>query len=118
MGRIEKAFAAEKRPAFISFVVAGDPDKGTSIRIARALIAGGTDILELGVPFSDPVADGPTIQKADERRSFHRGKGLLDPSHQDLPVMAATSATSLSPRPERLMITMSSRSNLSAFCIT
>ena len=67
MGRIEKAFAAEKRPAFISFVVAGDPDKGTCIRIARALIAGGTDILELGVPFSDPVADGPTIQKADER---------------------------------------------------
>jgi tryptophan synthase alpha chain len=67
MGRIEKVFAAVKRPAFIGFVVAGDPDKGTCIRIARALIAGGTDILELGVPFSDPVADGPTIQKADER---------------------------------------------------
>ena len=67
MGRIEKAFAAVKKPAFIGFVVAGDPDKVTCIRIARALIAGGTDILELGVPFSDPVADGPTIQKADER---------------------------------------------------
>jgi tryptophan synthase alpha chain len=67
MGRIEKIFAEDKKPAFIGFTVAGDPDKTTSIRIARALIAGGTDILELGVPFSDPVADGPTIQKADER---------------------------------------------------
>ncbi len=67
MGRIETAFGAVKKPAFIGFVVAGDPDKVTCIRIARALIAGGTDILELGVPFSDPVADGPTIQKADER---------------------------------------------------
>jgi tryptophan synthase alpha chain len=67
MGRIEKAFDGVKKPAFIGFVVAGDPDKVTCIQIARALIAGGTDILELGVPFSDPVADGPTIQKADER---------------------------------------------------
>jgi tryptophan synthase alpha chain len=67
MGRIESVFATVKNPAFIGFVVAGDPDKNTSIRIARALISGGTDILELGVPFSDPVADGPTIQKADER---------------------------------------------------
>jgi tryptophan synthase alpha chain len=56
-----------KKPAFIGFVVAGDPDTVTCIRIARALITGGTEILELGVPFSDPVADGPTIQRADER---------------------------------------------------
>jgi tryptophan synthase alpha chain len=67
MGRIEKVFADGKKPVFIGFAVAGDPDKTTCIRIARALIAGGTDILELGVPFSDPVADGPAIQKADER---------------------------------------------------
>jgi tryptophan synthase alpha chain len=67
MGRIEKVFADGKKPAFIGFTVAGDPDTTTCIRIARALIAGGTDILELGIPFSDPVADGPTIQKADER---------------------------------------------------
>lgn len=67
MGRIEKAFTPAKNPAFIGFTVAGDPDKITCIRIARALIAGGTDILELGVPFSDPAADGPMIQKADER---------------------------------------------------
>ncbi len=67
MGRIETTFAAVKKPVFIGFTVAGDPDKVASIRIAKALIAGGTDILELGIPFSDPVADGPTIQKADER---------------------------------------------------
>jgi len=67
MGRIERVFTRGKKPIFIGFTVAGDPDKPTCVRIARALIAGGTDILELGVPFSDPVADGPTIQKADER---------------------------------------------------
>ncbi|MGB9176059.1 MAG: tryptophan synthase subunit alpha [Methanoregula sp.] len=67
MGRIEAVFNQLKKPAFIGFIVAGDPDKETCIRAALALIDGGTDILELGVPFSDPVADGPTIQKADER---------------------------------------------------
>jgi tryptophan synthase alpha chain len=67
MGRIEAVFSQLKKPAFIGFTVAGDPDEETCIRAALALIEGGTDILELGVPFSDPVADGPTIQKADER---------------------------------------------------
>jgi tryptophan synthase alpha chain len=67
MGRIDGVFSGRKKPAFIGFTVAGDPDKVTCIRAAMALIEGGTDILELGVPFSDPVADGPTIQKADER---------------------------------------------------
>jgi len=67
MGRIGGVFSVLKKPAFIGFTVAGDPDKETCIRAAMALIEGGTDILELGVPFSDPVADGPTIQKADER---------------------------------------------------
>jgi tryptophan synthase alpha chain len=67
MGRIDAVFARRKRPVFIGFTVAGDPDKETCIRAAQALIDGGADILELGVPFSDPVADGPTIQQADER---------------------------------------------------
>jgi tryptophan synthase alpha chain len=67
MRRIDAVFANRQRPAFIGFTVAGDPDKDTCVRAAMALIEGGTDILELGVPFSDPVADGPTIQKADER---------------------------------------------------
>jgi tryptophan synthase alpha chain len=67
MGRIADTFRNRESPAFIGFTVAGDPDRETCIRAARALIDGGTDILELGIPFSDPVADGPTIQKADER---------------------------------------------------
>jgi tryptophan synthase alpha chain len=67
MGRLADTFRNRDSPAFIGFTVAGDPDRETCIRAARALIDGGTDILELGVPFSDPVADGPTIQKADER---------------------------------------------------
>ena len=67
MGRIDAVFRKKGITAFIGFTVAGDPDQKTSVRIARALIDGGTDILELGVPFSDPVADGPTIQRADDR---------------------------------------------------
>ncbi len=67
MGRIAGVFTNRTSPALIGFTVAGDPDLTTSIRIARTLIDAGTDILELGVPFSDPVADGPTIQRADDR---------------------------------------------------
>jgi tryptophan synthase alpha chain len=67
MGRIEVVFSRLKKPAFIGFMVAGDPSRETCIRAATAIIEGGVDIFELGIPFSDPVADGPTIQKADER---------------------------------------------------
>jgi tryptophan synthase alpha chain len=67
VSRITRVFERPGTTAFIGFTVGGDPDKDTCIRITKALIDGGTDILELGVPFSDPVADGPTIQKADER---------------------------------------------------
>jgi tryptophan synthase alpha chain len=67
MGRITETFRNIRGPAFIGFTVAGDPDRQTCIRAAKALVDGGTDILELGLPFSDPVADGATIQKADER---------------------------------------------------
>jgi tryptophan synthase alpha chain len=67
VSRIGAAFQKNGIPAFIGFTVAGDPDPETSVRIGKALIDAGTDILELGMPFSDPVADGPTIQKADER---------------------------------------------------
>lgn len=67
MSRIDRVFQRNGQTAFIGFAVAGDPDRDTSARVAHALIDGGTDILELGVPFSDPVADGKTIQKADER---------------------------------------------------
>ena len=70
MSRIKKAFAkaqAEKRAAFVGYLCAGDPDFETSIRACRALIESGVDILELGVPFSDPLADGLTNQLAAQR---------------------------------------------------
>ena len=56
-----------KRAALIPFFVIGDPDFDTSLEIVKAAIDAGADVLELGIPFSDPIADGPTIQKADIR---------------------------------------------------
>ncbi len=53
--------------AFVPFLVLGDPGGEESLELARALIAGGADMLELGIPFSDPIADGPTIQAAAQR---------------------------------------------------
>jgi tryptophan synthase alpha chain len=57
----------KKRPALIPFFVIGDPDFDISLRIVKTAIDAGADVLELGIPFSDPIADGPTIQKADIR---------------------------------------------------
>jgi tryptophan synthase alpha chain len=70
MSRIQKTFAglaARGRKALIPFITAGDPHPDLSLPLMRALVAGGADIIELGVPFSDPMADGPTIQRASER---------------------------------------------------
>tara|TARA_B100000900_G_scaffold221881_1_gene188334 strand:- start:4794 stop:5624 length:831 start_codon:yes stop_codon:yes gene_type:complete len=53
--------------SFVSYITAGDPDIKTSLNIMKKLAENGTDIIELGVPFSDPISDGPTIQKATER---------------------------------------------------
>jgi tryptophan synthase alpha chain len=65
--RIDKRFAELReaaRPALVTFVTAGDPDYDTSLAIAKALPAAGADVIELGMPFSDPMADGPAIQAA------------------------------------------------------
>jgi tryptophan synthase alpha chain len=70
MSRIQQAFdraRKENRAAFVAYVCAGDPDFETSVDICRALLANGVDILELGVPFSDPLADGLTNQLAAQR---------------------------------------------------
>jgi tryptophan synthase alpha chain len=67
MSRLSDKFRSLSRPAFIGFIVAGDPDMETSLRIARTLVRAGTDILELGIPFSDPIADGPVVQRAATR---------------------------------------------------
>ncbi|MCT8998166.1 tryptophan synthase subunit alpha [Chelativorans intermedius] len=68
--RIDKAFArlrAENRPALVTYFMAGDPDYETALRIMKALPGAGSDIIELGMPFSDPMADGPAIQAAGQR---------------------------------------------------
>lgn len=59
-----KACAAEGRAALVTFITAGDPDYDTSLTLLKALPAAGADIIELGVPFTDPMADGPAIQAA------------------------------------------------------
>ena len=60
-------FATRDKAALIPFFVLGDPDYQSSLAVIKAAIDAGADILELGIPFSDPIADGPTIQKADIR---------------------------------------------------
>lgn len=65
MTRIRKAFAGQK--AFIAFITCGDPDLETTAACVRAAVAGGADLIELGIPFSDPTAEGPVIQGANLR---------------------------------------------------
>jgi len=80
MSRIEKTFArlnAAGQKALIPYITAGDPNPGMTVGMMHALVAGGADILELGVPFSDPMADGPVIQLANER-ALKFGTSLKD----------------------------------------
>jgi tryptophan synthase alpha chain len=70
MTRIETTFEklrTEGRKAFVAYIMAGDPDPETSLQILRGLPAAGVDVIELGLPFTDPMADGPTIQLAGQR---------------------------------------------------
>ena len=70
MSRIKSAFErlqAEGRKALIPFITAGDPDVALTLPLMHTLVESGADVIELGVPFSDPMADGPTIQRASER---------------------------------------------------
>jgi tryptophan synthase alpha chain len=78
MSRIAPTLTALRvagRQALIPYITAGDPNPGQTVEIMHALAAGGADVIELGVPFSDPMADGPVIQKASER-ALARGVGL------------------------------------------
>ena len=75
-GRFE-ALAKAKRKALIPYITAGDPHPSLTVPLMRALVESGSDILELGVPFSDPMADGPVIQRSGERALKH-GIGLAD----------------------------------------
>ncbi|MGY6534702.1 MAG: tryptophan synthase subunit alpha [Pararhodobacter sp.] len=70
MTRIDATFArlkAEGRKAFVSYIMGGDPDFDTALAVMQGLPAAGVDVIELGVPFTDPMADGPTIQLAGQR---------------------------------------------------
>ncbi|HQX82517.1 MAG TPA: tryptophan synthase subunit alpha [Vicinamibacterales bacterium] len=74
MSRLEAAFARLRdplakngEPGLVAYITAGDPDFDTSCDIVRAIARGGADVIEIGVPFSDPIADGPVIQRASER---------------------------------------------------
>src|SRR5580693_6926793 len=76
MGRIEETFArlaAAKRKALVAYLCVGDPSVDESIDLAVACVEAGADILELGVPFSDPTADGPAIARASQRAIAHGG---------------------------------------------
>jgi tryptophan synthase alpha chain len=76
--RIEQRFAAlkpEDRAALVTFVTAGDPDYATSLEILRALPRAGADVIELGMPFTDPMADGPAIQ-ASSLRALKAGQNM------------------------------------------
>jgi tryptophan synthase alpha chain len=76
--RIEQRFAAlrsEGRAALVTFVTAGDPDYATSLAILRALPGAGADVIELGMPFTDPMADGPAIQ-ASSLRALKAGQNM------------------------------------------
>ena len=70
MTRIDATFArlnAAQKKAFVAYIMAGDPDVATSLAVMQGMPAAGVDIIELGMPFTDPMADGPTIQRAGQR---------------------------------------------------
>jgi tryptophan synthase alpha chain len=71
------AIEFRKKPGIVAYLTAGDPDLATTREIALAAIDNGADVIELGVPFSDPLADGPVIQRASER-AVERGTRLTD----------------------------------------
>jgi len=74
MSKIAKVFAdlkAQGRKGLVPFITAGDPDPAATLDLLHALVRGGADVIELGVPFSDPMADGPVIQRASERALAH-----------------------------------------------
>ena len=80
MNRIASTFSllkAQNKKALIPFITAGDPDTATTVALMHRLVRAGVDLIELGVPFSDPMADGPTIQRSSERALKHH-VGLKD----------------------------------------
>ena len=78
MGRIDTCFEKLResgRKGLITYITAGDPDIESTLEYMNVLVKNGADIIEIGVPFSDPIADGPTIQRASER-ALNNGTNL------------------------------------------
>lgn len=93
MKTYKDVFSKINKAALIPFFVIGDPDMETSFEVVKTAIDAGADILELGIPFSDPIADGPTIQKADIRslRSGMKMAGAIEfikrvKEYRDIPI--------------------------------
>jgi len=100
MSRIDATFSrlqSQRRKALIPYVTAGFPQADSTPALMQALVQGGADIIELGVPFSDPMADGPVIQQAGER-ALRAGVGLV----QVLDMVRAFEAASGRPVPYAL----------------
>jgi len=93
--RIDRLFAEEKRTHFIPFLTVGDPSLEISFQLVKALVEAGASLIELGVPYSDPLADGPTIQRASQRalaakttiRDVIRFVGRLRQSGVEIPLV-------------------------------
>ena len=94
MNKIKRIFE-NKRKIFIAYIVCGDPDIDTTLALMKVLAESGVDIIELGMPFTDPIADGPVIQKSVER-ALQNNTSLNDvfstvnsfkKSHPDVPVV-------------------------------
>ncbi len=100
MPRIDSLFARlreKKRPALIAYITAGDPSPSRTASLVEALERGGVDLIELGVPFSDPVADGPVIQAASERalKAGTNLRGVVEiaeqiRAHSEIPILLFT----------------------------
>jgi tryptophan synthase alpha chain len=83
IGSLFSTYRAEGRKAFIAYITGGDPTPAQTVSLILALERGGADLIELGVPFSDPIADGPVIQRASDRalRAKSTVAGLLEAVH-------------------------------------
>lgn len=87
-----RTLRAEDRRALVCYVTAGHPDRGRSLTLLRGLAAAGADVVELGVPFSDPVADGPVIQRSsqlarDRGMTLHGALALVEEARVSIPVV-------------------------------
>src|SRR4030088_2570329 len=97
ISRLFERLQKEGRPGLIAYITAGDPTPGHTVKLVAALERGGADLIELGVPFSDPIADGPVIQRGAERalKAGTTLRKVLDMAaeirkHSDIPLLLFT----------------------------